>query len=104
MNQIIYNLMIVNSVAAIIYFIYLLYNKLETDKTVVDMLKPHEDILEKYNNMKRKNNTIYIIGILIGLMVLIFIENETETPKSIKIPEILNHINNVSDVSDIYVK
>ena len=94
MNQIILNLMIINSIATIIYIIYIIY-KYKNDN-MDKLLESNKEILDQYNKNKRSNITVYIIGILLGLIILVITDCEYIKPSVL--PKI------VSDVSDIYVK
>jgi hypothetical protein len=42
--------------------------------TVDDLLKDNEDLRTKYNNIKKEHIIVFIIGVLIGVIGLIFIE------------------------------
>ena len=111
MNQIIYNLMIVNSIATLVYIMYLFYNKLNNkDDSTLDK---DNDMYVHYKKQQRMRTTVFIIGILLGLIYLIIFESDY--PKIIN-NMLKNNSNNnsnikhmssstsVSDVNDIYVK
>ena len=93
MNQIILNLMIINSTASIVYILYKIYISKNDD--LVKLIND-KDILEKYNTRRRTSITFYILGALLGLIILILMDNDNNT---IGISKKI-----VSDVSDIYVK
>lgn len=90
MNQVIMNIMIVYSIASIVYVCYIVYLKVahkESERTVEEV--------EKYNMVKKTRTTVFILGILCGLIFLIISEPYTTVIKS--------SINTVSNISDISV-
>jgi di/tricarboxylate transporter len=94
MNQIIVNIMIVYSIASIVYLIYI---KILNKNTLEAVLVNNTELLEKYKQIKKERAMVFIIGIIIGLILLIFIDNND-----------MKEINEtsyiiVSDVSDIRV-
>lgn len=89
MNTII-SIMSIYCIASIIYLIYTLFFYKESLKEIVN------DI-EKYNKIKNHRKMIFILGIIIGLIiVLLFLEEKKILPISSK-----NII--ISDVSDMNV-
>ena len=94
MNQIILNLMIINSIATIVYILYIIYEFRNNE--IIVLLENQPDILDKYYKNKRYGVTFYILGVLLGLIYLIIMDNDMNIIK--------NPTNIVSDVSDIYVK
>ena len=100
MNIILYNLMLVNFISTIFYILYLIYNKY-TKNNIDNILKNlDEDDYDLYKRTKKKHTTIYIFGILIGLIYLILTDKQQVIDKS----SIFIKYNQISDVSDIYVK
>ncbi len=93
MNQIIVNIMIVYSIASIVYLIYI---KILNKNTLEAVLVNNTELLEKYKQIKKERAMVFIIGIIIGLILLIFIANND-------IKEINDTNIVVSDVSDIRV-
>jgi di/tricarboxylate transporter len=94
MNQIIVNIMIVYSIASIVYLIYI---KILNKNTLEAVLVNNTELLEKYKQIKKERAMVFIIGIIIGLILLIFIANN-----DIKEINETSYII-VSDVSDIRV-
>ncbi len=95
MNQILLGFIKVYITASLIYFIYIIYLKLSKKPSFDVYLQNNEELLNKYNTMKKHRAMVFILGILIGLGILMFTENSKES---------INNINNiVSDVSDIKV-
>ena len=100
MNQFILNIMKVYSIASIIYIIYALYLKLTNSKNVDDILKDNKDLKEKYNKLKKNRIMVFIIGVVIGLVILIL--NEPSSIQSIS-QLATNTKMKVEDISDISV-
>ncbi len=98
MNQFILNVMKVYCIASSIYLIYSLYLRFTKSDTVEDILQENEDLKEKYNKIKRNRIMVFIIGIVIGLVILIINE-----PSSISFQQIGNTKIKVEDISDISV-
>ena len=99
MNQIIYNILIVYGIASIIYIVYLIYLYLSKEETVHSIIQSSPEMLEKFKNINRNHMMIFIIGILIGLIILILFQNDTKN-----IVKNINRIPVISDVSDIHVQ
>ena len=100
MNQFILNIMKVYCIASVVYIIYALYLKLTNSKNVDDILKDNEDLKEKYNKIKKTRIMVFIIGIVIGLVILIL--NEPSSIQSISQLATNTKIK-VEDISDISV-
>ena len=100
MNQFILNIMKVYCISSVIYILYSIYLKYTKAETVEDILKDNKDVLDKYNKIKKNRIMVFIIGVVIGLVILIMsepsisstIQQMTISTKSI-----------VEDVSDISV-
>jgi len=99
MNQIIYNILIVYGIASIIYIVYLIYLYLSKAETVHSIIQSSPEMLEKFKNINRNHMMIFIIGVLIGLIILILFQNDTKD-----VIKNINRIPVISDVSDIYVQ
>jgi hypothetical protein len=101
--------MIVNSIATLVYIMYLFYNKLNNTKDDSTLDKDN-DMYLYYKKQQRMRTTVFIIGILFGLIYLIIFESDY--PKIInnmlKSNTHIKHMSttstSVSDVNDIYVK
>lgn len=96
MNQILLGIIKVYMTASLVYIVYIIYLKLSKKPSFDVYLQNNEELLNKYNQMKKHRMMIFILGILIGLGVLVLTDN---TKNSI----INNATKIVSDVSDIKV-
>jgi hypothetical protein len=97
MEQFILSIMKVYCIASSIYIIYILYLKYTKAENIDDLLKDNEDLKERYNKIKRNRIMVFIIGIVIGLVIIVLNEpsNNILSCGSTK--------NIVEDVSDIRV-
>jgi hypothetical protein len=90
------------SIASVIYLIYYIYLKFTHAETVEDILKDdpiHSTILDKFNKIKKTRIMVFIIGIVIGLVILVISE-----PEVISLDKpIIQMKSIVEDVSDISV-
>jgi hypothetical protein len=100
MNQFILNIMKVYCIASVIYIIYSVYLKYTKAETIEDILKDNEELLNKYNKIKKNKTMIFIIGVVIGLVILII--NEPSISSSIQ-QMTFSTKSIVNDVSDISV-
>jgi hypothetical protein len=99
MNQFILNVMKVYCIASLVYIIYSLYLRFNKSDTVEDILKDNEDLKDKYIKIKKNRIMVFIIGIVIGLVILIISE-----PSSLSFQQIATNTKTiVEDVSDISV-
>ncbi len=101
MNSFIFNIMKVYCIASFVYISYSLYLRLTKSETVIDILKDNDILIEKYNKLKKNRIMVFIIGIVIGLVILVISE-----PSSINISQKLLSTATksiVEDVSDISV-
>jgi hypothetical protein len=99
MNQFILNIMKVYCIASLIYIIYSLYLRFNKSEMVEDILKDNEDLKDKYIKIKKNRIMVFIIGIVIGLVILIISE-----PSSLSFQQIATNTKTiVEDVSDISV-
>ena len=95
MNQFILNVMIVYSIASIIYLLSTFFYKSNQLKDILT-----EEQLDEYNKIKKQKTMIFIIGVVIGLCFIILfdkIPSDTISKASISVKSI------VEDVSDISV-
>ncbi len=98
MNKFILGIIKVYVIASIVYIGYMIYLKIYKKPTFADELTEYPELLEKYNSVKKTRITVFIIGVIIGLILLLLFDNITEVPANIK-----NTHKLVNDVSDIYV-
>ena len=99
MEQFILNIMKVYCIASFVYIIYILYLKYTNAENVNDILKDHEDLKDRYNKLKRNRIMIFIIGIVIGLVIIVL----NDSSSNIISPDALSTKSIVEDVSDISV-
>ncbi len=103
MNQYILNIMKIYCIASVVYLIYSLYLKITNAYKVEDLFKDNTDLLDKYNKIKRNRIMVFIIGIVIGLVILVINEPETISLSTKLTSSITNMKSIVDDVSDISV-
>jgi hypothetical protein len=96
MNQIILGFIKVYMTASLIYFLYIIYLKLSKKPSFDFYLQNNEDLLNKYNKIKKHRSMVFILGVLIGLGVLVLTDDS-------KIDVISNGKKIINDVSDIRV-
>jgi formate hydrogenlyase subunit 3/multisubunit Na+/H+ antiporter MnhD subunit len=96
MNQFILNVMIVYTIASIIYLLSLFLLK---SNKITDIL--NEEQMEEYSKIRKQKIMVFIIGIVIGLCFIILFDNffnkEAISKATISVKNI------VEDVSDISV-
>ncbi len=95
MNQFILNVMIVYSIASVIYLLSLFFYK---SKKLKDILTDEQ--IDEYTKIKKQKTMIFIIGVVIGLCFIIMFDKipvDTISKASISVKSI------VEDVSDISV-
>jgi glucan phosphoethanolaminetransferase (alkaline phosphatase superfamily) len=101
MNQFILNIMIVYSIASIVYILYLIFMKPEKISTIIDNNYDNKELLkEKYNNIKKNRIMVFIIGIVIGLGIIIMFETEPKVVQQIT-TSVKSIVDDVSDISVI---
>lgn len=98
MNQFILNIMKVYCIASVIYVLYALYLKYTDAETINDILKDDEELTNKYNKINKNRIMVFIIGVVIGLIILIISEPSLSISKFVS-----NNKSLVEDVSDISV-
>jgi hypothetical protein len=97
MNKFILGIIKVYVVASIVYIGYMIYLKIYKKPSFADELTEYPELLEKYNNVKKSRMTIFIIGVIIGLILLLLFDT------SFVAANIKNTHKKINDVSDIYV-
>lgn len=101
MNQFILNIMIVYSIASIVYLLSLIFMKSTQIKDIL-----YEDQLEEYNKIKKKKIMVFIIGVVLGLCFIIMFDKisvNTNTDIKSSVVSIKKIKNVVEDISDISV-
>ena len=98
MNKFILGIIKVYVVASIVYIGYMIYLKIYKKPTFSNELNEYPELLEKYNTIKKTRMTVFIIGVIIGLILLLLFDNTQDIPIKIK-----NVHQSINDVSDIYV-
>ena len=101
MNQFFLNIMKVYCIASFVYIIYILYLKYTKSENVNDILKNNEDLKEKYDKLKKNRIMVFIIGIVIGLVIIILNEPSTSNILSSAIVSTKSIVEDVSDISVI---
>ena len=100
MEQFILNIMKVYCIASFVYIIYILYLNFTKAENINDILKDNEELKDKYNKLKKNRIMVFIIGIVIGLVIIVL--NEPSSSKLLsQSPASTKYI--VEDVSDISV-
>jgi hypothetical protein len=90
MNEILRGILIIYVISTLFYLIYSKYTSNKINN-IIDNLD--EENKNEYNKINKYRTFVFIIGILLGIGVLVFIE-----PNTIK-----KSLANISDVSDINV-
>ena len=101
MNQNLESLAIILGTSFIFYCLFLLYLKASKSKTIKDLLDNNEDKINEYNKIKNKHMMIFIIGLLIGFVIILVKDNKVI--KNIVNMKVLSELKNISDVDDISV-
>ncbi len=96
MNQFILNVMIVYSIASIIYLLSLFFYK---TKKIQDIL--NDEQMEEYNKIKKQKMMIFIIGIVVGLCVIIMLDKTSSNNISKASIQMKSIVEDVSDISVI---
>jgi Na+/H+ antiporter NhaD/arsenite permease-like protein len=96
MNQFILNVMIVYSIASIIYLLSLFFYK---SKQIKDILTDEQ--IEEYKKIKKQKSMIFIIGVVIGLCIIIMFDKIPSTNISKASISIKSIVEDVSDISVI---
>jgi hypothetical protein len=93
MNQVVRGILIIYITSTLFYLVYTKY----TDSKINNLINNLDDEKQnEYTKLMRYRMLVFILGILVSLGILIFIE-----PEYIK--KTVSNINNISDVSDINV-
>ncbi len=99
MNKFILGIIKVYVVASIVYIGYMVYLKIYKKPTFTDELINYPELLEKYKHTKKIRMTVFIIGIIIGLILLLLFDKSTNNSTT----KIKNTHKIINDVSDMYV-
>ncbi len=99
MEKFILSIMKVYCIASFVYIIYILYLKFTKAENVNDILKDNEDLKERYNKLKKNRTMVFIIGIVIGLVIIVLNEPSSKILSS----AVISTKSIVEDVSDISV-
>lgn len=93
--------MLVNFIGTFIYLLFIVYTRVYK-KDNIEILFNSEDNFILYKKIKNKHIAMYIVGLLIGLIIVILFDInvcEKPIPLPIKVEQL-----GASDVSSIYVK
>ncbi len=98
MNQTLYSIMLVYTIASVVYILFMIYQKIRKSPSFENDLQDNEILLNKYRGYKKTRTIVFIIGLLIGFTVILLFDND-KTIQNIK------PIDNVNlSIHDIYVK
>jgi len=94
--------MLINFIGTIFYILYFIFTKVKKQESVTLLFKTlnENDNYEKYKKIKKRRMTVYIMGILIGLIYLVLTESNS-TIKETATKPVISH---VTDIDDIFVK
>ena len=93
MNSLLLNLVIIYSIASLLYIVYIVYLKIfKKDKNITSLLSNNKELLNEYTKIKRQHSTVFIICIIISLVILIFSE---PTQLTVSTNSIINDINDI---------
>ena len=101
MDQFILSIMKVYCIASVVYIIYILYLKFTKSENVSDILKDNEDLKDRYNKLKKNRIMVFIIGVVIGLVIIVL--NEPSSTSNILSTAVVSTKSIVEDISDISV-
>ena len=74
MNELLRGILIIYVTSTLFYFIYKKYSNSMFENIINNL---NNDDIEKYNKIKRYRITAFIIGVLVGIAILIFLEPDT---------------------------
>jgi hypothetical protein len=99
MNQILYNIMLINFIATSIYLLFIVYTRVNK-KDNIEILFNSEDNYILYKKIKNKHIAMFVVGLLVGLIVVVLFDTNVSTaPSTIRMNTL-----DVSDVDKIFVK
>ena len=92
MNSLLLNLMIIYSIASLLYIVY--FKIFKKEQNITKLLSNNADLLDEYTNIKKQHITVFIICIIIILIILIFSESNKLVVSSTSV---------INDIHDIKV-
>ena len=93
MNSLLLNVIIIYSIASLLYIIYIVYLKMfRKEQSITNLLKDNKNLLDEYTKIKKQHSTVFIICIIISLIILIFYEPNKLIVSS---SSIINDINDI---------
>lgn len=93
MNSLLLNVIIIYSIASLLYIIYIVYLKMfRKEQNITNLLKDNKNLLDEYTKIKKQHSTVFIICIIISLIILIFSEPNKLIVSS---SSIINDINDI---------
>ena len=97
MNEIILSILKIYITTSVIYFIYIVYCKITKKETLDDIINEYnnKELEDKYKSIKKTKSIVIILGILLGIVVLVFTQSSNEIN--------IKNSNTVYDISDINV-
>ncbi len=99
MHQNLESLAIILGSSFTVYCLYLVYLRITKSDRIKDLIP--EDKINEYNKIKNKHMMIFIIGLLIGFVIILV--KDHKVIKNIVNMKVLSELKNISDVDDISV-
>lgn len=98
MGQITESIAIISITTLCVYGLYLIYLKSNNNIKTIDLIP--DDKKEEYKKIRNKHMMVFIFGILIGFVIILIRDNNTNITTDKPINTKIAHI---SDVDDIHV-
>jgi hypothetical protein len=99
MHPILDSLAIILFSAVVVYSIYLIYLRLTKTSSIKDLLPA--DKIEEYKKIKNKHMMVFIIGLLIGFVIILV--KDKKIIETVVNNKYIQSIKEISDVEDISV-
>jgi len=99
MHPILDSLAIILFSAVVVYSIYLIYLRLTKTSSIKDLLPA--DKIEEYRKIKNKHMMVFIIGLLIGFVIILV--KDKKIIETVVNNKYIQSIKEISDVEDISV-
>ena len=91
--------MLINFIATSIYLLFIVYTRVNK-KDNIEILFNSEDNFALYKKIKNKHIAMFVVGLLVGLIVVVLFDTNVSTTSSIVKVKSLD----ISDVDKIFVK
>lgn len=99
MHQNLESLAIILGSSFTVYCLYLVYLRITKSDRIKDLIPA--DKIEEYKKIKNKHMMVFIIGLLIGFVIILV--KDHKVIKNIVNTKVLTELKNISDVDDISV-